>query len=199
MSKAFVLAGLTLPLIACVALSAPIEALRRTPTPSPTTTASPTLSATPSPSATPIPTETSTETPTATPEPLLSATPTLLLPPLSPAPTVPNALDCKLVWQSPRNNVTFTANQSFGAGWKVINNGSSTWNPNSVIFTYLGGAKMYDSPLVQLKGSVASGQSVVLSVHMKAPRNPDRYTTYWSLRQGNIFFCIQALSIYVEK
>ena len=198
MSKAFILMGLALPLMACVALSAPIEALRGTSTPSPTTTASPTRSPSPSPSATPVPTETLIATPTATAEPLLSATPTLLLPPLSPAPTVPNVLDCKLVWQSPRNNVTFTANQSFGAGWKVVNTGSATWDPNSVVFAYLGGAKMYDSPLVRLKGSVASGQSVVLSVHMKAPRDPTRYTTYWSLRQGNTFFCIQALSIYVE-
>ena len=83
-------------------------------------------------------------------------------------------------------------------GWKVRNNGTVGWEAGSVEFTYLGGAKLYDYPLIQLKTSVAPGEDVVLSVHMSTPRNSTTYTTYWSLRQGNIFFCRLMLSIYVE-
>jgi hypothetical protein len=198
MSKALLLTGLTVPLVACVALSAPIAALRGTPTPPPSSTAHPTLSPTPSPSSTPEPTETPTEAPSATPEPLLSAMPTLFLPPQTPVTAVPKKLDCRLVWQSPRNGVTFDPLETFSAGWKIMNTGSTTWDENTVEFTYLGGAKLYDDPLVRLKASVPPGQAVVLSVEMKTPRNPTRYTSYWSLREGNTFFCTLMLSIYVE-
>lgn len=199
MRKALLFTGLTLPLLACVALSAPIVALKGTPIPSPTRTARPTLSPTPSPSTTPEPTETPTESPTATPEPILSLTPTVFIPPRSPVPTVPSELDCRLIWQSPRNGVIYNPEEAFTVGWKVMNNGSVTWDPGSVEFTYLGGAKLYNSALVHLTTSVVPGQDVVLSVHMRAPRNTTKYTTYWSLRQEHTFFCILMLSIYVKS
>jgi hypothetical protein len=78
-----------------------------------------------------------------------------------------------------------------------MNTGFDVWGVGSVVFTYLRGAKMYDSSLVQLKTSVAPGQEVILSVHMRAPRDLTMYTTTWSLRQGDAFFCPVRLSIYV--
>lgn len=198
MRNALLFVGLTLSLLACAALYAPLAGLRGTPTPSLPRTAEPTRSPTPSPSATVEPTETPTELPSATPGPVLSPTPTDWFPRGSPAPTARSKLNCRLVWQSPRNEVIFKPGETFGVGWKVTNNGSETWDPDRVVFTYLGGAKLYDFALVHLKASVASGQSVVLAVHMRAPKNPTKYTTYWSLRQGDTFFCILMLSIYVE-
>jgi hypothetical protein len=79
-----------------------------------------------------------------------------------------------------------------------MNNGTDVWDVGAVEFTYLRGARLYDSSLVDLKTSVAPGQEVILSVHMRAPVNSTRYTTTWSLRQGDTFFCPLMLSIYVE-
>lgn len=78
-----------------------------------------------------------------------------------------------------------------------MNNGTDVWDVGTVEFTYLRGAKLYDSSLVQLKTSVVPGQEVILSVHMRAPTDLTMYTTYWSLRQGDTFFCPLKLSIYV--
>jgi Ig-like domain from next to BRCA1 gene len=83
-------------------------------------------------------------------------------------------------------------------GWNVMNDGTEAWDVDSVEFTYLGGAKLYDYPVVKLQASVAPGQEIVLSAHMRAPRYYTMYTTYWSLRQGNTFFCRLKLSIYVK-
>lgn len=107
-------------------------------------------------------------------------------------------LDCKLNWQSPANGAQFKSNQAFTTGWKVTNTGTAAWNPASVEFTYLAGAKLYDYPLVKLKSTVSPGQAVILSVRMRAPTNSTTYTTYWSLREGDTFFCRVRLSIYVK-
>jgi hypothetical protein len=80
----------------------------------------------------------------------------------------------------------------------VTNTGTAAWVPLSVDFTYVAGSKLYDDPLVHLRAGVAPGQAVVLSVAMTAPRNPTKYTTRWSLRKGDIYFCPLSLSIYVE-
>jgi hypothetical protein len=102
-----------------------------------------------------------------------------------------------LIWQSPGNYISYRPDQAFTVGWKVMNTGFDVWGVGSVVFTYLRGAKMYDSSLVQLKTSVAPGQQVILSVHMRAPQDLTMYTTTWSLRQGDTFFCPLRLSIYV--
>lgn len=196
MRNALLFISLTLPLAACVALSAPLAAPTGTAIPSPSSTAKPTLSPTPSPSPTAEPTQTSTDIPSATPE--LSLTPTALFASPSPTPTVPNRLDCKLVWQSPGNGISYAPNHAFTVGWKVMNNGTDTWDAGSVEFTYLRGARMYDYALVHLKTSVSPGQAVILSVPMRAPNKSDGYTTYWSLRQGDTFFCPVTLTIFVQ-
>lgn len=197
MRKALLFIGLTFPLFACVALSAPLTALRATPTLSPSSTDKPTLSSTPRPSFTAKPTQTPTEFPSATLQPTLTLTPTVLFISPSPTPTIPSRLACKLIWQSPGNYISYRQNQAFTAGWKVMNTGTDVWDVGTVEFTYLRGAKMYDYSLVQLVTSVAPGQEVILSVHMRAPRDLTMYTTTWSLRQGDTFFCPLRLSIYV--
>ena len=63
--------------------------------------------------------------------------------------------------------------------------------------SYLGGAKLHNKGSFPLSVTVAPGDEVILSVPMKAPRNSTRYTTYWGLRQGDVFFCRLMLSIYV--
>ena len=101
------------------------------------------------------------------------------------------------MWQSPGNGIGYHRFQKFSVGWDVQNTGTATWEAANVQLTYLGGAKPHDSELVQLEASVAPGQEIVLSVHMIAPRNSTKYTTHWSLRQGDTFFCPLMLSFYV--
>jgi hypothetical protein len=198
MSKALLFMALALPLLACIALPAALAAPTATRLPRPSRTAKPTWPPTSSPSTTPEPVETPTEYPSATPEPMLSLTPTISyrLPTLTP--TVQSELDCKLLWKSPGDGISYKWRDRFTVGWNVRNTGTAAWDPASVEFTYVGGAKLYEYPLVHLESSVAPGQEVVLSAAMKAPKNSTLYTTYWSLRQGNTFFCRLTESIYVK-
>lgn len=103
-----------------------------------------------------------------------------------------------LNWQSPGNYISYNPKDEFTVGWKVTNTGTRTWDPGSVVFTYVSGAKLYDDPLLRLKSSVSPGQSVILSVHMRAPRNSTTYTTHWSLKMGDSYFCPLSLWIYVK-
>ena len=104
-----------------------------------------------------------------------------------------------MIWQSPSNSVIFPPEEQFTVGWDVRNVGTAEWNADSVVFMYLGGAKLHADQLTHLDTSVAPVDEIVLSVPMKAPRNSTRYTTYWGLRQGDTFFCRLMLSIYVEE
>jgi hypothetical protein len=196
--KLCVLITLVFFLEACAYLSSLKPAPAMTPTPTPSITAEPTLSPSPIPSTTPKPTLSPTSTPGILPEPVLSRTPNFVILQASPTPSASSGLDCTLDWQSPSYAAWFDPEESFSAGWKVTNTGTVTWNPGSVVFTYLDGAKLHRDPLVQLKASVAPGQSVVLTADMKAPTNSTTYTTYWGLRQGDTFFCRLTVSIYVR-
>ncbi len=197
MRKAILLSIVMPGLLACATLAAPIAALKRTATPSPSATPMPTHSLSPTPSDTPEPTETSTPAPTATPQPTPLPTIAILYtaPPLSPT---SGLLNCQLNWQSPGNGITYDPEEVFTVGWNVKNTGNVAWEPGSVEFTWVAGAKMNADPVVRLKASVAPGEAVVLSVHMRAPRNSTLYTTHWSLRQGDVYFCPLALWIYVD-
>lgn len=212
MRKALLCVGLALTLASCAPLPAPVIRPTGRPQPSISKSVKPRTSRTPRPTRTPEPTETPTISPSATPEPVLSPTLTVLLPLPSSTPTLrlaiasptptpapPRALDCKLVWQSPRNGAVYPAGEKFSVGWNLKNIGTATWEAGSTEFTYLDGAKLAPKDdLIPLKASVPPGQSVVLSVPMKAPMNPRAYTTHWGIRQGDTFFCRLTLTISVQ-
>ncbi len=182
MRHALVFIALALLLTACAAPSMPTSSTASAPTATPSTTPAATSSLTLTPSLIP-PSETSTpEAPTATPTSETSAS---------------GGLDCKLLSQSVRNGAHFGARERFSVGWKVRNSGDEAWDPDSVVFTYLGGTKMFRSQLVQLEGTVSHGQTVALVADMVAPKNTGKYTTFWTLRQGTQDFCHVSLTIYV--
>jgi Ig-like domain-containing protein len=201
-------------LAACGPLPAPIVRPTITPETPVSKSLKPRPSHTPRPTETPGLTETPTTPPSAPPEPTLSLPPTALLTLLSPTPTptlrvlfvtatpappTPSALDCKLIWQSPPNGSTYYAEEKFSVGWNIKNVGTATWEPGSFQFTYLDGAKLAPrDDLIPLTRSVPPGQSIVLSVPMKAPITPRTYTTHWGIRQGDNFFCRLTLTIHVQ-
>lgn len=177
---------------------------------------------------TPIPTSARTATPSSTPEPVQSATATLstpeestpavitastataeptlpiLLPTFFFSPPTPTSLaardlDCKVVMQSVADGTHFRPNERFSVGWIVINTGKASWFPASVIFTFVGGQKMYQYPEAHLKGSVNPGETVGLFADLRAPNNSSTYTTFWGLRRGTDFFCPVRVTIWVEE
>ena len=179
--------GLTLPLIACVTLSAPIASPTSARPPTPTITVEPNLSPT-------LP-------PTTTSEPTLSPVP----PPSASAastpaesPTESTALDCDLLIQSVKNGTHYKPQEQFSINWKVRNTGTAGWGPDSVDFTYIAGTRMYQYGLVQLKETVDPGNIAYLIADMRAPKNPGKYSTTWSLRQGDNYFCHVSLTIFVD-
>ncbi len=106
-------------------------------------------------------------------------------------------LDCRVLVQATRNGRHFAAGQHFDMGWKVENVGTLAWDPEDVVFTFYGGTKMYASTPTHLQQTVASGDIVLLVADLVAPKNPGKYTTTWSLKQGDKYFCPVRLMIYV--
>ncbi len=206
MRTALLSAGLALALLGCAALSTPLVRFADRPVSSPSQTAEPQPSRTPSPTATPLPTQTPTIVPRDTPLPTVTSTGFILrLPPSStPRPTAtgasptPQALDCKLVWQSPGYRTPYKAGERFGAGWNIKNIGTDTWDSNTFALVYLGGAKLSTTDVVRLPESVSPGDSVIVSVPMRAPWRTGMYTTHWGLRQANNFFCRLTVTILAD-
>jgi hypothetical protein len=100
--------------------------------------------------------------------------------------------------QSVQNGTHYKSREPFSISWKVRNTGTAGWVPGTVDFTYIAGTKMYQYPLVQLRGTVDPGNIAHLIADMRAPRNPGKYSTTWSLRQGDNYFCHVSLTIYVD-
>lgn len=209
-TKAILSAGLALALAGCGALPTPVVRPTGAPSAIPSATTKPRRTRTPRPSSTPQPTQTPAAAPSATPHALPSAVPTLpfavvsatsTLVPVTQAPPSPTplALDCDLVWQSPRSVAIYNPADKFAVGWNIRNTGTETWEPGTFEFTYLAGARLAThDDRIPLTNSVAPGDEIVLSVPMKAPANPNRYTTHWGIRQGENFFCRLTLTISVH-
>ncbi len=168
----------------------PTSAATRTQSSAAELTLIPILSATPQP--------TPTRAPTFTPVPVLTFTPIVLFHMPSPTPVPSTPWDCSLLMQSVANGSEFEPGERFTVGWQLLNTGSATWYPGSVQFVYFGGTKMYIYPIVQLRETVPNGAITSFSVDMRAPKNSTTYTTLWSLRQGNDYFCRVRVSIFVK-
>lgn len=73
---------------------------------------------------------------------------------------------------------------TFTKTWRLKNTGSCIWNTNYAI-VFDSGTSMNGPASKQLTGSVAPGQTVDISVELKAPENPDTYKANWKLRNAN--------------
>ncbi len=154
----------------------------------------------PAPSQAPAPTQTPTLAPTPTPT-LLLPTETLTPEGTAATPTsgapAPGDLDCRLLSQSVKNGSHHAPRERFDMGWWVRNTGTVDWDAGSIDFVYSGGTKMYASPLSHLQSSVTADQKALLVADLLAPRQTGKYTTIWSLRRGQDYFCQVRLTIFV--
>jgi hypothetical protein len=156
----------------------------------------------PTPSQTPLPSQTPSPAPTITPTIVLdlpTQTPTAEFPGAAPTSGAPSAgdFDCRLLSQSVKNGRHFAPRERFDMGWWVRNTGTLDWDPASIDFVYAGGTKMYASGLNHLQTSVAADARTLLVADMLAPKQTGKYTTIWSLRHGQDYFCQLRLTIYV--
>ena len=179
--------ALALFLASCARPSTPVPSPTSAQTPTPSITAEPALPYTLAPSTTPEPTLSLGPSPSASASSAPSQTPTESV-----------TLDCTLLMQTVKNGTHYKSREQFSISWKVRNTGTAGWDSGTVEFTYIAGTKMYQYPLVQLKGTVDPGNISYLIADMRAPSNPGRYSTTWSLRQGDNYFCHVGLTIYVD-
>ena len=74
-------------------------------------------------------------------------------------------------------------NESFTKTWRLKNSGTCSWTPSyAVVFS--NGDSMNGPTTQALAGNVNPGQTMDISVNLKAPASPGDYTGYWKLRNA---------------
>jgi hypothetical protein len=136
-----------------------------------------TPSLTPLPSATFAPTATNTPSPQPTASPTLAAT---LATQTAITSTVETADRAAWVSQTIPDGTLFATNQSFTITWRIKNVGTTTWTPTYLLRFFSGNA--FGAPSeVQLGQEVPPGETIDISLRLKAPPRPGDYRSDWVL------------------
>jgi hypothetical protein len=138
----------------------------------------------------PVP-PTSTALPSETPQPTATLPPTATpLPTATPIPPTPTPTPLPCDWASFVGDVlisdgnTIKAGTTFTKSWRLKNIGSCTWTRDySLVF--VSGSQMDAPNRVWLDTQVRPGETVDVSVVLKAPLQAGDYTGYWQLRNAN--------------
>jgi hypothetical protein len=128
---------------------------------------------------------------TPSPQPLPTATNTFIVPPTI-ATLIPwtQAPLTRCDWAAFVKDVTYPDDSSVGRGetfvktWRLRNTGTCTWNSNYAL-AFVSGDSLGGPRYVNLRGNVAPGQEVDISVTLTAPSKDGRYTGYWMLRNAS--------------
>lgn len=124
--------------------------------------------------------------PAATPAPTITlAVPTTSIPPsLTPPPTTPCDVAQFIDDITVPDGTTFEPNENFTKTWRFKNNGTCSWTPSYAIV--FGSGDAMSGPATQaLAGNVNPGQTVDISVNLKAPAADGTYKGYWKLRNAS--------------
>ncbi len=82
------------------------------------------------------------------------------------------------------DDTVFAPNATFTKTWRIKNEGTCTWNTSyAVVFD--NGASMGGPASFALPSEVAPGQSIDISVDLKAPATSDTYKGNWMLRNSS--------------
>ena len=85
-----------------------------------------------------------------------------------------------------------TPGQDFTKTWRLKNTGSCTWT-KAYSLAFVSGDSMGAPASTSLPGEVPPGATVDLSINLKAPTRPAKYTGYWKLRnEAGVLFGVQA-------
>jgi hypothetical protein len=142
------------------------------------------LLAPPSPIVTPEPTSTFTPSPTNT---------TIQTPSNTPIPCNLATWDAATIDVTIPDYTVLSPNQVFNKIWRIRNVGSCSWNSSYLlIFDHGDGMGVSSGYTQQLTAGVVNpGQTVDLSVNLKAPASAGTYKGYWRLRDpGGVIFGI---------
>ena len=77
--------------------------------------------------------------------------------------------------------------EEFIKTWRLQNTGTCTWNSDYAL-VWFSGEQLNANPVVPLSGTTEPGQSVDLSVEMKAPDTEGTYQGWWKLRNPSASF-----------
>ncbi|GAB4503187.1 MAG: hypothetical protein Fur0043_01790 [Anaerolineales bacterium] len=124
--------------------------------------------------------------PVNTPIPTITlAIPTNSIPPsLTPLPTTPCDVAKFIDDVTVKDGTTFAPNESFTKTWRFKNIGTCSWTPSYALVFYSGDAM--SGPATQaLTDNVNPGQTVDISVNLKAPATDGNYKGYWKLRNAS--------------
>ena len=138
--------------------------------------------------ASPMPTKTPTETVTPTSTVPTIALQTITLPTLSVPTITPVPLPCdraQLIRDvSVQDTSPFLPGETFVKTWRIKNVGSCTWG-SGYSLVFVSGTAMSTRQEIALPHSVAPGQTIDLSVTMKAPSKLGDYRGDWMLENAN--------------
>lgn len=171
------------------ALAIPSE----TPTATATFTATATITQTPTSTSTPKPAAVYVWVPTLGP----SSTPLTVTPSV-----VPTAADygCVITSQSIADGTAFSPNEEFDASWTIKNTGKLNWDASEIDYRYVSGTSMHKyNAVYDLPASVNSGNSITITVDMKAPSSAANYETFWGISKASTTLCTLPLRIKVSE
>jgi len=113
--------------------------------------------------------------------------PTLPLPPTAIPPTSAPTQVCDkaqfITDVTVPDGTEFSPGATFTKTWRLKNIGTCSWTP-SYATIYASGEQMSGPASQALIGNVDPGQTVDISVALKAPSTPGTYTGYWKLRNA---------------
>jgi hypothetical protein len=96
---------------------------------------------------------------------------------------------CGIRTKNPPMGTVIERGASFYVTITLFNSGTKTWTNNGIDFVYTGGYRIEGTRIQDLPITVASGKEVTVKSLVIAPKNPDTYNIYWTLKVGNHKFC----------
>lgn len=125
------------------------------------------------------PTNTPTPTATATPLPTYTATPTSTPTPFTPCNVAKFVSDVTI-----QDGTTFYSGASFTKTWRLKNVGTCTWT-TAYDLVFVNGSQMNGNQAQALPSQVKPGESVDISISLKAPKTLGDHQGFWMLRDAN--------------
>ena len=98
--------------------------------------------------------------------------------------------DCSITFQLVSNNQVLDPYEDFDARWTIKNTGEEIWLTTDVDYRYMSGTEMQTgSTVYDLPSEVDPGESITITIDMKAPGAEGHYETFWALARHSDGFC----------
>ena len=105
---------------------------------------------------------------------------------------------CELQSADPRGYKGFHPNEEFDAHFTVKNTGGKEWSPAKETYRFINGTAMQkNGSSFAIPGSTQLLHTLSITIDMKAPGIPGRYTSTWSFEHSQSTICLITFSITV--